>query len=154
MLSRRIEFSRIFLSIPIGGNVSIIPRSWRQFSTLYVIHFSTGLPMFLSSPLPSLLPHYSRKYSNGVLRRVFHGGKRIWVQLRQNVRSVFLSCDEKHNRIFPFSFVFNVNPRPTIFAQQRKKKKKKKNQIRVHDSLLLPPLSRKEKRIEYRFKEI
>lgn len=125
MLSRRIEFSRIFLSIPIGGNVSIIPRSWRQFSTLYVIHFSTGLPMFLSSPLPSLLPHYSRKYSNGVLRRVFHGGKRIWVQLRQNVRSVFLSCDEKHNRIFPFSFVFNVNPRPTIFAQQRKKKKEK-----------------------------
>lgn len=151
MLSRRIEFSRIFLPIPIGGNVSIIPRSWRQFSTLYVIHFSTGLPMFLSSPLPSLLPHYSRKYSNGVLRRVFHGGKRIWVQLRQNVRSVFLSCDEKHNRIFPFSFVFNVNPRPAIFAQ---KKKKKKNQIRVHDSLLLPPLSRKEKRIEYRFKEI
>lgn len=124
MLSRRIEFSRIFLPIPIGGNVSIIPRSWRQFSTLYVIHFSTGLPMFLSSP-PSLLPHYSRKYSNGVLRRVFHGGKRIWVQLRQNVRSVFLSCDEKHNRIFPFSFVFNVNPRPTIFAQQRKKKKEK-----------------------------
>lgn len=125
MLSRRIEFSRIFLPIPIGGNVSIIPRSWRQFSTLYVIHFSTGLPMFLSSPLPSLLPHYSRKYSNGVLRRVFHGGKRIWVQLRQNVRSVFLSCDEKHNRIFPFSFVFNVNPRPAIFAQQRKKKKEK-----------------------------
>lgn len=52
----------------------------------------------------------------------------------------FSSCDEKHNRIFPFSFVFNVNPRPVFFAH---KEKKKKNEIKVYDSLFFPSLSRK-----------
>lgn len=52
----------------------------------------------------------------------------------------FSSCDEKHNRIFPFSFVFNVNPRPAFFAR---KGKKKKNEIKVYDSLFFPSLSRK-----------
>lgn len=122
MLSRRIEFSRIFLPIPIGRKRVNYSPIVATIQHVIRYTFFNRASHVLKFP-PSLLPHYSRKYSNGVLRRVFHGGKRIWVQFRQNVRSVFLSCDEKHNRIFPFSFVFNVNPRPSQSSLRKKKKK-------------------------------
>lgn len=134
MLSRRIEFSRIFLPIPIGGNVSIIPRSWRQFSTLYIFQQDSHVFNFLP---PSSLLEEIQEYGP---EAHFSRGQTYLGSTSTKRPIGFSSCDEKHNRIFPFSFVFNVNPRPAFFAR---KGKKKKNEIKVYDSLFFPSLSRK-----------